>query len=260
MVLLLMVIAVATIGWSITRTSAQTAVVAMQVNEYQRHHEMLGVRSIVRDWLNDSDVRDSLPFHARHGEIVHVLELPTGELISLAVQDGQGTALARLDIAMNENQRALQIDILSRIPRDDPRFTRGFGPVKISLKGAPPEIILAAARGNHNLANTLNDLRARPELNRAQFLTELRNAGFTGGEGQELLSIFDLNTILWRVNVEVVSDRALNRYTLLAQVEGNIVQILEWRALPEGTDFQTQFLPPEPPRSGAAGRGTTTSR
>lgn len=260
MVLLLMVVAVATIGWSITRTRTQTAVVAMQLNEYQRHHEMLGVRAIVRDWLNDPDVRESLPINAATGEIAHVLELPTGELVSLTVLDGQGTALARLDIAMNDNQRALLIDILSRLPRDDPRFTRGFGPIKISLRGAPQEVLLAAARGDYDLANTLDDLRVRPDLNRAQLLTELRNAGYTAGEGQELLSVFDLNTILWRVNVEVVSDRALNRYTLLAQVEGNIAEILEWQALPEGTDFHERFLPPQPPQSGPTGRGTTDAQ
>lgn len=242
-VLLLMVVAVATIGWSIARARAQSAVVAMQLAEYHRHHELLGVRSIVRDWLSEADVQRGLAGFSRQEEAAYALELPTGELITLFVEDGQATALARLDIAMPIHQRAIQIDILSRLPRNNPRYTRSVGPVKISFWGASPEVLLAACRGNYNLLNSILNLREQATLTNAQFLTEIRNAGFDGGEGQELLSILEFNPVLWRVNVEVLTHNRLNRYTLLAEVRGNVAEILEWRALPEGKGFIESPLP-----------------
>ncbi|MGP1345318.1 MAG: hypothetical protein ACTS3F_01440 [Phycisphaerales bacterium] len=242
MVLILMVMAVATIGWSVARVRAQSAIVALQVDEYQRHHEMLGVRALVADWLTDMDVRSALAPMSRSVEAARVVELPTGALVTLWVQDGQAAALGRLDLEMTDDQRALQVDILSRLPLDDRRLVRSAGPLQISLWGAPFEILLAAARGNYDLANVVDELRRDPELNRARFLSEVRDAGFNGSEGQELLQIFTLNPMLWRVNVEVVTDRTLNRYTLLAQAEGNIVEILEWRALPDGEEFPAHLM------------------
>lgn len=247
MVLMLLIVGATMIAWSMSRITLQNKVAALQIDEYRRHHELMGLRDIVQHFASDRDHRDMLDDFATTAGIAHQIELPTGELISLIVHDGQGGVLSRLDANLAPDQRARLIDILARLPVNRPHLFRRVGPYGISFRAAPEEVIWAIVGENTQLGSTLLDLRSDPEqqdLTAGSFSQELMARGHTNEEVQDLQSIFTFTPSIFRIDAEVEDDRGVRRYVLTLERVGNIVPpLLDARALPRGDLFPPVIRP-----------------
>ncbi len=247
MVLVLLVIATTMIGWFLARVSLQNHISTLQVAEYRRHHELMGLRDLVQHFASDRDHRDLLDEYVMEGGLAHQIVLPSGDTISLLIHDAQGGALTRLDPDLSEDQRYRMFDILSRLPANQKHLFRRVGPMGISLFGAPDEVVRAAAGDNFDLADDILDLRTDPEINVGQFTQQLRERGHEQDVVQDIQTVFTFSPTTFRVDAEVEEEGgAVRRYVVTIQRNGNIVTIVETKALGAGALFPPVFRPYDP--------------
>lgn len=234
--LMLMMIAVAGIlvGAALQRSAASSAITARQIEGYQRHHEMLGIRDYTESWLGKTENKpEQLAEYARSGEVAHRLVLDNRIVILISVMDGQGTVLRSLANVTNQDHRRWLVEVLSRLPLNRPDLTRRSGPHQISLNAAPDEVLEALAGFDPKVSAGLRDARDRGASNVTDLQNALQRRNVEDLVTHALSQYVTFTPSLWRLNVEVVYPDHVNRYTLLAEKKANLTKLHEWRPVEE---------------------------
>lgn len=207
------------------RAGVQAALAQDRIRDYQRHHEMLGVRDLVTDWAQRPGNRERLAQSVESGTPFYDAVLPGGITVSASAQDAQGTVLlpelgtldAQLTFALN--------DIVARLPPARPDLVRSSGPATISLKGAPIEVLRALAEGNDELVQLLRAMQAEPTMDPARFASALSTTGFTD-KSATLSRVMTFAPTLYRLRVRVFENDQLRRYSMLADFTGNMLPVV----------------------------------
>lgn len=246
MILILVFAAAAMITWSISRATTEGLIVQKRIEAYNRHHESLGMRDLVLVWLTREVNSTKLPELAKSGEVAYRVVLPDKVVVLVHISDGQGTIRCTMDPEDPPEVTQRLLDVLSYLPRDRPDLLRRYGAMQVSIAGAPPEVLVALARGNDTILEALQRIRDRPTVERSNFFQELQRDGIEVEDVQALadMIVFDQNR-LWRLDVEVIDASSVRRYTGLVQTDRNIPQMLEWTEVlgqPDGEldEFVTQ--------------------
>ncbi len=240
LLLVIVVLALATTiaAWNLRRASLQAQAVQRQIDNYELHHEMLGVRDIVTVWLQRDADTSKMPEYAASAAPAYAVELPDGKRVRVHVRDGQGTLLANLNAVKDDPaQRLMLLAALARIPSDRPDLVRRSGPWEVSIRAMPDEVIDAIAGDVRALAAALRILRDDTEADNSQLADRLQTIGLDPALVQRQLSMLTFEPRLWALDVETVVPAIGTRppeiryYTVLAEVTGSgqRVRVHEWR-------------------------------
>lgn len=248
LVLGLLALSVVITGVMLERQRTQGAMVRMQTDNIERHHELLSVRDIARRWFQESTQDDQLLQWAATGEIASAIRMPGGQVYQIRVSDGQGTICARMDKAERIGMRDRLLEMLRRLPPQRPDLIRRSGPIKISFNGAPPEVIDALAGDDVEMATAMHALRARGVADQAAFTTAMESAGLNTEDFAWALELLAFNPTLWRLEIEVFEGEDEPRqYTVLVERRVNLAYVYEWRAIP--AEVFTIYAPGEDPNA-----------
>lgn len=230
MVLALIGVATITLASAIRRATLQGQLAQMQIEGYERHHEMQGVKALVQMYLFRQDAQD-LRDLASSGTPVQTIRFDNAKTIRLYVQDGQGTVLRNLmEVDDAEGQRFLEAT-LSRLPPGRLDLTRLSGPWKVSLAAAPDEVLVAIAGDDPSLASALIAARDEEVGNTGEMLQMLDSHGVETVTAQAVSRNLDFEPFVWRIDVEVIDRRGDRYYSTMASRRGNLPRILEWHTL-----------------------------
>jgi len=206
------------------RAGIQAALAQDRVRDYQRHHEMLGVRDLVTEWVNRTGNRERLAQSVESGTPFYDAVLPGGITVSARAEDAQGTVLLP-ELGTQNPQLVFALnDIVARLPPARPDLVRSSGPPTISLKGAPIEVLRALAEGNDELVQLLLAMQAEPSMDPARFTAALSTTGFTE-KSATLSQVLTFAPTLYRLRVRVFDDTELRRYSMLADFTGNMMPV-----------------------------------
>jgi len=244
MLLVIGVMAIATtvIAFNFRRLAFRAGSVQRQIEQYQLHHEIQGVRDIVTLWLSNPAVRTELTKHAGSEEPAHMVTMANGVSVRVFVRDGQGTLLANLANTTDLTQREQMITALSKLPDDRPELIRRSGPMEMSFYAMPHEVIEAIAP-DENLAVVLKALQADPEVTRANLSAKINEFGGSMSAFQQIRPIITFTPEVWALDVVAFDPNApeaedlYRLYTVLAQVKGPLPVIYEWRPV-SGDEFR----------------------
>lgn len=226
-ILSLLVIATIVISAALRRASLQELIVGQQIQGYQRHHELQGVRSIVEIWLARDSSRNFAE-QANTGEPVHRLALESGVTYLVYVQDGQGAMLRNLSGIEGEVPRRWIIETLSRMPLDRPDLVRDAGPWRLSLHAAPDEVLEAMAAGDATITRALQRARDERIKDVSAFYSHMERFGVDTLASQALARYIVFTPELWRFDVEAVRTESITRYSVLVELRGNNRRQLAW--------------------------------
>lgn len=258
LVVLLALVASVVAAIVLQRQSSQGTMVERQVRSYRHTHFERGLREVIGSWTN---TLVGQPIDTLIGEDGHTLdiELLDGAWASVFLFDGQGSVVLP-NASLTEQQRTDVIGIgeqLSALSGGDvdPAWFRMVGPVRISLRSAPDEVLhaIAAYAGSRNagrFVTTINEARLAGELTQAQVDTAMNSAGLTPEQRAVVNRIVALRPELWAMVVEVyetprsgdpgvLTARYLGRFTLPVGGGARSVtslsslgQFLSWEELP----------------------------
>lgn len=233
LVLGLLALAVIMLGWGLERQRTQNGIVAMQIDNIERHHELLSVRDIARKWfVRPENTNEQMLEWAASTEPAMVRRMPGGKVISIRVEDGQGTVCARLDKAEQVGMRDRLLEMLRRLPEGRGDLVRRSGPVKISFNGAPTEVIDALAGEDVEMARAMHDLRDRGVADRDAFTQAMDAAGLNSEDFAWALELLDFQPVLWRLLIDVIDRGETRSYSVLVERRVNVGYIYEWRSIP----------------------------
>jgi len=230
-VLMLVVIASIIIGAALQRASLQNLIVEQQLDGYQSHHELQGVRAMVDAWLAKSESVETLTELANTGETVDRIALESGVTYRVYAQDGQGTLLTNLSGITGEVPQRWIVATLSRLPPDRPDLTRDAGPWRISLPATPDEILEAMSGGDSTIYEALKTARDKQVATVSEFLSTLESRGVEDLTAQTLSRYIVYTPDLWRFDIEAIHPDRTQRYVVFAYIRGNNRKILAWREL-----------------------------
>lgn len=234
MVLMLLAVAAILVGASLQRSAVASLMTARQLEGYQRHHEMLGIRDYGRSWIQKAENKpEQLAKYAQSDEPAHRFVVDKSIVILITVQDGQGTVLRSLSNVGNAETRRWVVEVLSRLPLDRPDLTRRSGPPQVSLHAAPDEVLDALAGFDSRVLAGLREARDRRAANPTELQQALQKHNVEDLAAHALSQNITFEPSLWRLNVEVVYTDHVNRYTLLAEKRNNMTELHEWRPVPE---------------------------
>lgn len=230
LILMLITIAAITSGASLERASMQTHLTQMQIEGYERYHELQGVKTIAQIFLFRQESQN-LQELANTGRPVQTLRFDDGLIIKMYVQDGQGTILRNTADLTEDNSLRFIRATLSRIPEDRLDLTRTAGPWKVSLRAAPDGVLMAMAGGDHDLYEGLREARDEEVPDSGQLIRILDRHGVETPAAQAVARNIIFQTSLWRIDLEVVRPNQTNYYTTTVLRLNNFPRILEWDAL-----------------------------
>ncbi len=235
LVLMVMVVGVIVIGVALGRSATQSALAQSRYDEYKRHHEVFGIRDIVLEWVQRPGIREKMLDYSRQRLPAYDIVLPSGDTISLSVRDGQGTVKTALTGAMNAESNFYFHDIVARLPPDRPDLERRVGPMTISLFGAPDEVLRAVGENNDQLTQLLIAMRDEPSMDAAKFTNALQATGFAD-KTSVLSQVLTFAPSLYEIRARVNDSKAVRRYRLLVQMDGNMPSIKHTTIVPgDGT-------------------------
>ena len=241
LVLIVTILATAMISWQLRRMNLRAVATQMQVDAYEEHHQLLGVRDVVWNWARRRSANRSLDSMAQVAATPgphYVTEMPGQFTIKVWVRDGQGTILANLNGAENERRRELMIELLRRVPIDRPDLTRRGGPMSMSVTALPDLVIDALCGGDEQLASTLRYLRDDTSRERRDLRAELVQQGYEPNDIADIYGLLTFEPVLWRLDVLAVRARpdgtlpVPSRYALLVELGGGEPKLHEWRPVP----------------------------
>nr|AQQ75200.1 hypothetical protein [uncultured bacterium] len=233
LVLGLLALSVVMLGWGLERQRVQNRVVQLQIDNIERHHELLSIRDIARKWfLRAENNDDKMLEWAASAEPAMIRRMPGGRVITIRVEDGQGTVCARLDKAEQIGMRDRLLDILRRLPEGRGDLVRRSGPVKISFNGAKPEVIDALAGDDAEMGKAMHRLRAKGVADRDAFTRAMEDAGLNSEDFAWALELLDFRPTLWRLLVDVVDRGQTRSYSVLVERRANLGYVYEWRSVP----------------------------
>jgi hypothetical protein len=230
MVIMLMVVVGLGIGMAMNRFSAQTKTVNRQVAKYQDHHLGRGLQEAIGAWLRQQNGRDLLDvLGIEDGHAMDII-LADGSEVSVYLRDAQGAALSNLtgstDRQIEEGGAILRNLSLNTSREDFLRFTRPFGPAKISVGSASEQVLDAATRvaAGEFADRFLSELEILRNQGTKVTRTELTRAAQTAGLSSEqraaVLRTFAVDIELWAVIIEVRAGRGMNRGRLISRYGG----------------------------------------
>jgi len=230
MIMVMIAVAVITLGSSIDRATMQSNLTQMQLDGYQEHHEMQGIKAIVQVFLFRQEAQN-LPEISNTGQPVRDIIFEDGRRVRLYVQDGQGTLLRNLvEVDTPEGQRFVSAT-LSRIPEDHTEFTRLSGPWKVSIRSAPDSVLEAMSGGDLDIFSGLRQARDDAVENVGELLRALDRAGVDPTVAQALSRNITFAPVVWRVDVEVTDAGSTRYYSTMVTRRGNVPRLMEWRNL-----------------------------
>ncbi len=230
----LMAMAATVIAFNLRRLTFRAGAVQRQLEQYNLHHEIQGVRDIVMLWLSNPAVRTELTEHAGSDEPAHTVTMADGLSVRVYVRDGQGTLLANLANTKDIAQQELMINALSRLPEDRPDLVRRSGPLTMSFFAMPPEVIEAFVPDS-DLAQVLKILQTDPEVTRANINTKINELGGSIEQFNQIRNYLTFTPEVWGLDIVAFDPNAAEAedlyrlYTVLAQVQGPLPVIYEWR-------------------------------
>jgi len=236
LVLTLLIVSALTIAAAMERSGAQARLVMRQIRDYQRHHEMFGVRAIVSKWLREqrnasltelADDEDA-PFH-------YAFRMPEGAFIRVWVREGQGVPLGSLEDVPSDLQEAYEA-VLARLPDDRPELLRAVGPPAISVNAAPRVVLEALfEEEGDRFAREIIRQREREPVN-AQTLSEAYDdAGIQNAARAAVAPMLVFESDLWQVLIDVTDDVGTRRFRMgMQRIQGRIEE-LEWVETPPPT-------------------------
>lgn len=236
MLLVIGVMAIATtvIAFNLKRLNFRAGSVQRQIEQYELHHEIQGVRDIVTLWLSNPTTRTKLSEHAGSEEPAHTVTMAGGLTVRVFVRDGQGTLLANLANTDDVAQQELMITALTRLPENRPDLIRRSGPIQMSFYAMPHEVIEAISP-DEIIASGMIELQSDPEVTRANLSTKLLELGAEMAAFQQIRPMITLSPEVWGLDVVAFDPAAAEAedqyrlYTVLAQVSGPLPVIYEWR-------------------------------
>lgn len=249
------------IAVSLRRQGAQTLAVERQLRAYQEHHGQMGLQDAIRVWLGEQRSQ-SLPDAL--GERGHALDLvlTDGSIVSVYLADGQARALGVLTgvtgRSLDDATRVLEALQTLAGARGLDAYTRGAGPVAISIATAPRAVVRAAFRAalgedGDRSADELLRLRDAGEVIDRATLNGITSANTRNAEGRSMLNrLLAYDPTLWTVLVEIrqrAGGRLTARYGGLVQISSNRGRqasamgsggntFLTWRNLGVGPDAE----------------------
>lgn len=233
LVLGLLVLGSIMLGVALSRASNQTLAVQRQIDNYRRHHELLGVLDVVEKWLKDqpsSKIRE----HVINNDVIYRMVVSGDIVIVVRVFDGQGRVLTRIDQARDHIAREWLLTVLSRMPHDQPELFRSQGPTEISLLGAPEPVIRAIAGDSDELYEGLRAAQEAKVTDGAAFLNQLTKAGVASSTAQDVMRVMTLDPKLYRLEAEVVQGDDIRLYEILMTGDNKPV-VLELKSMPRGS-------------------------
>jgi len=131
------------------RQQSQQLTVQRELEGYTFHHITKGFGEAFEAWLRSSRGQ-SVPIRQRLGSDARAFDLSVdgGQSVSISLYDGQGSVLADFS-GLTDDQvllgRTMLTSLRQQAGADWKRFTRRDGPVGVSVRSAPREVLLAAA-------------------------------------------------------------------------------------------------------------------
>jgi len=227
-VLILALVASLMLGAALTRQNAQTLTVARQVEDYQMHHDILGARSIVEEWMRKLTPADMVRLAASKGEDFR-FEIGKRMTISITLIDGQGTLLSDASLAP-EVFRDVYEKVLERLPEDTDGLVRSYGPPQISVQSSPPEVLAAFLEdGGEDFAEEVVALREKTPLTESTFFDLLKEAKDGRAAADELRPLIVFQPVIWRVGIKMTDQRGGERFfAMLAELGQNSLIVYDW--------------------------------
>lgn len=225
------------IAAALQRYGSQRLVVQRQIEEFKRHHAMLGAQAVIRQWLTRQDAA-ALTAAARSGLPAHKFALPDDLRITITVEDGQGPAKADLTGEVSPKKEWFE-NLLFRLPRDNPELIRRIGPTQISVNAAPWHVLAALREDGDDLADALVAERALQPLNGERFRAVLERLLTSAEEISEITRLVEFNPTLWRFVIEADDGSDMRVFTCYAEQNGGKALIHEWRERRDPADLQS---------------------
>lgn len=195
------------------RQNAQMLSYRRQLDAYSMHHATAGFGEAIEAWLRNNG---PTPLRRALGPGGHAFDLSVdgGAPVRVTLFEAQGLALADLT-GLPEEQIAMGRELLMRIEEEygaeAARYTRLEGPLAVSIRSAPREILLAAAatalheEGDpERLVDLLLEARDAAgdepiDLNRA-----ILDAEVPMQARARVVQLFAAETVLWRGTAELL--------------------------------------------------------
>lgn len=211
-VLLILVVGLA-LGVAMARQGVQSNIVARQVTSYQEHHAGRGLQEAIGAWLRTLSTREIADSIGENGHAMDIL-LPGGDVASVYVADGQGTALASLNGLGGESleNAARVLDSLLSFADTDTyrRSIRRFGPWQISPDSASPAVLRAVIGSREadeaavaSAVSRLIEARASARIDRGTVIGVFDEAGVSEEAEANILRVFTFQPELWMITVEL---------------------------------------------------------
>lgn len=233
-VMVLIFVATLMVGWSLKRTTMQSHMADLRIQDYRMHHERLGLIALGERWMR-GESPESLLKEAKKKGPAYVATLPDDTQISIRLEDGQDKLLSRTE-GEDSVVRDFLLDSLTLMPPGSEREIRDVGPPAVSLDAADDTVLWAVTGGAENGMTVIKRLRANLpeddkklelEINRSNIGEELTN---------RLVKLLTVRPTLWRLIAEVRDRQGSRRYEILIEFKGNQTKTHSCRLLPQDDD------------------------
>lgn len=217
LVLLMSVAVSLMIAVMLERQMAQRLTIARQVEAYQRHHVAKGIQEIIDSWIRSVSGR-ALSSTIVEGVPVLTLTLADGSTAEVTFKDAQGSVLSSAAGLVGRDARDA-VAIRAALPRvsrptELAPLTRDVGPLAVSVRSAPPEVIeavytaIGGASGAREFAQRLIDARTSKPLEQSDIARTAITLGIPGEARARLNELLVPEPSLWFVTVEIRTGRS----------------------------------------------------
>lgn len=213
MVVLLSLVGSIAVTFLLSASTSSSLTVRRQLDRYADHHAARGLQEVLSQWLAGVTVDNIDQFVSPEG-LAFDLEFEGDSRVRIFLSDGQGTARlnpSRTGLVTLDDLGPRVIETLEDIvsPNELEKFTRPVGPVTISAKSAPPEVLDAvlgtvvpgpAAR---SIAREFLSARDRGLFRRMEFTTIIDKAGLDDEARATLYTVLTVDPEIWMVRIEI---------------------------------------------------------
>jgi len=189
------------------RQQVQQLTVQRELEGYTFHHITKGFGEAFESWLrlaNGQSVRERLSADGNAFD----LSVEGGQAVKLSLFDGQGSVLADLS-GLTDDQillgRAMLTSLRQQAGADWKRYTRRDGPIGVSVRSAPREVLLAAADAAlsdsgdpESLVNALMDARSAAGDETIDLAAAMDAADLPPETRARVSTLFAVEPSLWR--------------------------------------------------------------
>lgn len=230
-VMVLIFVATLMIGWSLKRTTMQSRIADLRVQDYRLHHERLGLIALGERWMR-RETPESLLEESKKPGASYVANLPDDTQIWIELEDGQDRLLTRTE---NEDPvvKGFLLDAMTLIPPGASDQIRSVGPPQVSLEAADDMVLHAVAGNDPDGINLIKKLLANPPTDDDKLELEINRANIGDELTNRLVQLLTVRPTLWRLMAEVRDREGSRRYEILIEFQGNQVKTHSCRILPE---------------------------